>query len=256
MIAIRPAAARGYADHGWLVARHSFSFADYYDPAEMGWGVLRVINEDQVAPAQGFPMHGHRDMEIVTWLLAGELAHKDSLGNGGTLVPGEVQVMSAGRGILHSEFNASPSSTCHLLQIWIEPAQRGGQSRYAQQAIAAERWQQGFVPIASGDGREGSLTIGQDAVVSVARLAAGQTLALPAVAGRKGYLQIARGALTLHSARPPQNSDENSGQISDQMENFSNYTVQQGDGVKIDDETKLSLTAQEASEVVFFDLPF
>ncbi len=136
MITFRPSAERGYADHGWLKAKHSFSFADYYDPAEMGWGALPVINEDRVAPGQGFGTHGHRDMEIVTYILSGALEHKDSLGSGGIIKRGEVQRMSAGKGVMHSEFNPSQSEETHLLQIWIEPAQRGTAASYEQQALA------------------------------------------------------------------------------------------------------------------------
>ncbi len=138
MILIRPSEERGHADHGWLRAKHSFSFADYYDPDEMGWGALRVINEDRVAPDTGFGRHGHRDMEIVTYILSGALEHKDSLGNGGVIRRGEVQRMSAGKGILHSEFNPSADEETHLLQIWIEPAVKGTPASYEQQALPIE----------------------------------------------------------------------------------------------------------------------
>ena len=161
MIQLRPSAERGYADHGWLRARHSFSFADYYDPAEMGWGALRVINEDRVAPGAGFGRHGHRDMEIVTYILSGALEHKDSLGSGGVIRRGEVQRMTAGKGILHSEFNPSADEETHLLQIWIEPAQRGTPASYEQQArsLAARRlagWRRG-----QHDDRSGCAPVGQ-----------------------------------------------------------------------------------------------
>ena len=155
MISPRLSAERGYADHGWLQARHSFSFAEYQDPDHMGWGVLRVINEDRVAPGGGFGMHGHRDMEIVTYILDGTLEHKDSLGNGGVIRRGEVQRMSAGKGILHSEFNPSPDEPTHLLQIWIEPAERGTRASYEQQPLAEAELRGGWRLVASPDGADG-----------------------------------------------------------------------------------------------------
>lgn len=163
MIIVRPSEQRGHADHGWLRAKHSFSFAEYYDPAEMGWGVLRVINEDRVAPGMGFGTHGHRDMEIVTYILSGALEHKDSLGNGGVIRRGEVQRMSAGKGIMHSEFNPLPDQETHLLQIWIEPAQRGTPASYEQQELALDAMRGRWRLVASPDGADGSTTIGQDA---------------------------------------------------------------------------------------------
>lgn len=232
MMILRPSAERGYAHHGWLEARHSFSFADYHDPAEMGWGVLRVINEDRVAPGSGFPTHGHRDMEIVTWVLAGQLEHKDSLGNGGVLGPGEPQAMSAGRGILHSEFNPSADTECHLLQIWIQPARKGDPCRYAQQAMDPLALSQRLLPVASPDGREGSLVIGQDALVYATRMVAGEGRALPSLAGRLGYLQVARGQVQLNG-----------------------QTLGQGDGMKIADEAVLQVMAETNAEILFFDLP-
>lgn len=232
MLISRPSAARGHAHHGWLEARHSFSFAEYYDPEEMGWGVLRVINEDRVAPDSGFPTHGHRDMEIVTWVLSGQLEHKDSLGNGGVLGPGEPQAMSAGRGILHSEFNPSPDTECHLLQIWIQPARRGDPCRYAQQALDPVALSQRLVAVASPDGRDGSLVIGQDAVVYATRLVAGESRDLPSLAGRLGYLQVAKGSVSLNG-----------------------QPMAQGDGMKIADEAALQVRADSDAEIVFFDLP-
>ena len=162
MIIPRLSAERGYADHGWLKALHSFSFAEYYDPKEMGWGALRVINEDRIVPGAGFGKHGHRDMEIVTYILDGALEHKDSLGNGGIIRRGEVQRMSAGKGILHSEFNPSVNEGTHLLQIWIEPAQLGRPASYEQQALPEAELRGRWRLVASPDGAQGSTTIGQD----------------------------------------------------------------------------------------------
>jgi redox-sensitive bicupin YhaK (pirin superfamily) len=232
MLSRRPADQRGYADHGWLQARHSFSFADYYDPAEMGWGALRVINEDRVAPGTGFGMHGHRDMEIVTYILAGALEHRDSLGNGGVIRRGEVQRMSAGKGILHSEFNPSAETTTHLLQIWIQPARRGTPASYEQQPIAIEQQPGAWRLVASPDGAAGSTTIGQDARLWAALLPAGATLAYELAAGRAAYLHVVRGTPTLNG-----------------------LALTAGDGVKIADETHLALQADEEAEVLLFDLP-
>ncbi|HJW03309.1 MAG TPA: pirin family protein [Azospira sp.] len=230
MLQLRPAAARGHADHGWLVARHSFSFADYYDPAEMGWGALRVINEDRIRPGTGFGTHGHRDMEIVTYLLAGSLEHKDSLGHGGIIRPGEVQRMTAGKGIRHSEANPSASEETHLLQIWIEPAARGTAPGYEQKALPAAG--RGLTLVASPDGAEGSLTIGQDARLHVLRLAPGDTLDFPLAPGRLGYLHLVRGSLAVNG-----------------------LALAGGDGAKIKDEALLRFAAEEASECLIFDLP-
>jgi hypothetical protein len=232
MIIPRRSADRGFADHGWLQARHSFSFADYQDPAEMGWGVLRVINEDRVAPGAGFGMHGHRDMEIVTWILDGALEHKDSLGNGGVIRRGEVQRMSAGKGILHSEFNPSPDVATHLLQIWIAPAERGTRASYEQQALPEDELRSGWRLVASPDGAAGSTTIGQDARLLATLLAPGQTLGYALAPGRLAYTHLVRGRLALN------------GQI---------YVT--GDAAKIADETRLEFTADEESEILLFDLP-
>jgi hypothetical protein len=232
MIIPRRSADRGFADHGWLQARHSFSFADYQDPAEMGWGVLRVINEDRVAPGAGFGMHGHRDMEIVTWILDGVLEHKDSLGNGGVIRRGEVQRMSAGKGILHSEFNPSPDVATHLLQIWIAPAERGTRASYEQQALPEDELRSGWRLVASPDGAAGSTTIGQDARLWATLLAPGQTLGYALAPGRLAYAHLVRGRLALN------------GQI---------YVT--GDAAKIADETRLEFTADEESEILLFDLP-
>ncbi len=232
MLTLRPAAARGQADHGWLQARYSFSFADYVDREHMGFGVLRVINEDRIAPDSGFGLHGHRDMEIVTWLIEGALAHRDSLGNGSTLRRGEVQRMSAGHGIRHSEFNPAPDAATHLLQIWIEPAVLGGKPSYEQIRVPVDEQPGRWWLIASPDGVEGSTTLGQDARLSVARLLPGAALPASLAPGRLGYLQVVRGQLAL---------------------NGQNLVA--GDGVGIQDETQLQLLAVDDCEVLFFDLP-
>jgi redox-sensitive bicupin YhaK (pirin superfamily) len=232
MIIQRRSADRGFADHGWLQARHSFSFAEYHDPAEMGWGVLRVINEDRVAPGAGFGMHGHRDMEIVTWILDGTLEHKDSLGNGGVIRRGEVQRMSAGKGILHSEFNPSPDDSTHLLQIWIEPAQRGGRASYEQQPLPESELRGGWRLVASPDGADGSTTIGQDARLWATLLMPGETLTYGLLPGRLAYAHVVRGRLALNGE-----------------------TYATGDAAKVADETRLEFAADEASEILLFDLP-
>lgn len=232
MLTLRPASERGHADHGWLQACHSFSFADYHDPAHMGWSVLRVINEDRVAPGSGFGMHGHRDMEIVTWVLSGTLEHKDSLGNGGLIRPGEVQRMSAGKGILHSEFNPSPDEPTHLLQIWLLPAERGTRPSWEQITLPEGALDGRLQPIATPDGAGGSTRIGQDAAIHAARLAAGQTLALPIDPARNGWLQVARGELRVN--------EQNLGA---------------GDGLGVSGEALLNITASAAAEFLWFDLP-
>lgn len=232
MIVLRSAAQRGQTRLGWLDSRHTFSFADYHDPAQMGWGPLRVINDDRVAPGAGFPTHGHRDMEILTWVLEGALEHKDSLGTGSVIRPGDIQRMSAGRGIRHSEFNASTSEPVHFLQIWIETATRGIEPGYAQTAIPEERLAGKLALIASADGREGSIDLHQDVRVYAARLSPGQQVELSLPAGRRAYLHLARGALSLNG-----------------------LSLQDGDGAKIADERDLKISAQADSELLLFDLP-
>ena len=232
MITLRPSAARGYADHGWLKARHSFSFAEYYDPVEMGWGALRVINEDRVSAGQGFGTHGHRDMEIVTYILSGALQHKDSLGNGDVIRRGEVQRMSAGKGIMHSEFNPLPDQETHLLQIWIEPAQRGGSASYEQQPLAVDDMRGHWHLVASPDGAEGSTTIGQDARLWASVLAVGEQLDFALAADRLAYVHLVRGSLKLNG-----------------------QSMAGGDGAKIASETNLQFVAGEEAEILLFDLP-
>ena len=232
MIIPRHAHERGYADHGWLIARHSFSFGDYYDPDEMGWGVLRVINEDRIAPGAGFGMHGHRDMEIVTYILSGALAHKDSLGNGGVIRRGEVQRMSAGKGILHSEFNPQADESTHLLQIWLQPAERGGPASYEQQAMPLAAMATGWQLVASPDGAEGSTTIAQDARLLATTLQPGERRAYVLNKPRLAYVHVVSGLLRLKG------------------QNLST-----GDGAKIADEALLEFVADEAAEILLFDLP-
>jgi redox-sensitive bicupin YhaK (pirin superfamily) len=232
MIQLRPSAERGYADHGWLRAKHSFSFADYYDPAEMGWGALRVINEDRVAPGQGFGTHGHRDMEIVTYILSGALEHKDSLGHGGVIRRGEVQRMSAGKGIRHSEFNPLADQETHLLQIWIEPAQLGTPASYEQQALPVEAMRGRWRLVASPDGADGSTTIGQDARLWASLLVPGEQIEYRLSAGRLAYVQVISGQLSVNG-----------------------QPLAAGDGAKIADETLLEFLAGEEAEILLFDLP-
>ncbi len=232
MIRVRPSDQRGHADHGWLRAKHSFSFADYYDPAEMGWGVLRVINEDRIAPGMGFGMHGHRDMEIVTYILSGSLEHKDSLGNGGVIRRGEVQRMTAGKGILHSEFNPSPDEETHLLQIWIEPAQRGTPASYEQQFLPLAEMRGRWCLVASPDGAGGSTTIGQDAWLWASQLVAGQSLDYALQPGRLAYVQVVSGCLAVNGV-----------------------ALSAGDGARIAEESNLHFAATEAAEILLFDLP-
>lgn len=194
---IRRAAERGHANHGWLDSHHTFSFAGYYDPRQMGFGHLRVINEDRVAPGRGFGAHPHRDMEIISYVIDGGLAHRDSMGSGAVLRPGEVQVMSAGTGVVHAEFNASQTEPVHFLQIWILPARRGAAPRYDQKAFDwAERTDR-FRPIVSGDGRDGSLVIGQDAVIESALLKPGAQITRTLGPGRMAWIHVATGAIEL-----------------------------------------------------------
>ncbi len=231
MIEVRKSESRGHARHGWLDSWHSFSFADYYDPARMGFGALRVINEDRIAPGAGFPTHGHQDMEIVTWMLAGTLEHKDSLGSGGLIRPGEVQRMSAGTGIRHSEFNASAQEEAHLLQIWLLPQEKSLAPGYEQKRIAAEEMQGRFRVIASPDGRDASVTLHQDASIYATRLSAGESAELSLAPQRRAYLQVARGAVELKG-----------------------YPLQQGDAALLQHEEQVAIRALQDAEVLLFDL--
>ncbi|MBI1215917.1 MAG: hypothetical protein GC185_08885 [Alphaproteobacteria bacterium] len=230
---IRHKNKRGETKTDWLDSRHSFSFADYRDPAHMGFGPLRVINEDFVAPDAGFGMHGHANMEIITYILSGRLQHKDSLGNGSVIEPGDVQLMSAGSGIRHSEFNPSPDETVHLLQIWIMPDRDGTPPGYQQTRFAPEELQNRLRLVASPDAAEGSLKILQDARVYVSRMDAGAALSLPMTADRKYWVQVARGG------------------ISSSGENLS-----AGDAIGFENVAEgARLKAAQAAEIVVFDLP-
>lgn len=232
MIQIRKADERGHAEHGWLESWHSFSFAEYHDPAHMGFSVLCVINEDIVAPGTGFGMHPHRDMEIVTYVLSGALQHKDSLGTGAVISAGEVQRMSAGTGIRHSEFNASETVPVHLLQIWILPERAGITPGYEQKLIPDEEKRGRWKAIATRDGRDGSLTIHQDAALYAAILEDGERIQFRPEPGRVQYLQVARGELSMN------------GEV-----------LSAGDAVAVTDEKELVLAAWGGGEVLLFDLP-
>jgi redox-sensitive bicupin YhaK (pirin superfamily) len=233
MITLRPAAERGHAQHGWLDSQHSFSFADYYDPAHMGFRGLRVINEDRVAPNAGFGQHAHRDMEILSYVLEGALKHGDSLGNGSVIRPGDVQRMSAGSGVRHSEHNASASEPVHFLQFWLLPARLGIAPGYEQKNFPEDARRGQLRLVASPDGRDGSVTIHSDANVYASLLAAGQEARLALAPGRHAWVQVARGELRVQ------------GQV-----------LRAGDGAAIDDERELHLEGQhtEAAEVLVFDL--
>ena len=231
MITIRPADERGVADFGWLQSRHSFSFGQYYDPRHMGFGPLRVINDDRVAAGAGFGMHPHRDMEIITVVLEGALEHQDSLGNGSVMRPGDVQRMSAGTGIRHSEFNPSADAPVHFLQIWIEPAIRGTAPAYAQAHFNAAERRGRLRLVASGDGRAGSLSLQQDADLLVSRLAAGQRVVHRPAVGRRLWLQVAEGALRLNDT-----------------------SLRQGDGAAIEDEGELVIEGVDDAHFLLFDM--
>lgn len=233
MLTIRQKDGRGFTETNWLESKHSFSFGHYYDPKHMGFGPLRVINEDWVAPGTGFDMHGHRNMEIITYVLSGHLEHKDSTGGGGVIRPGEVQMMSAGKGILHSEFNPSDTEEVHLLQIWIMPDEVNTPPGYQQKPFAVKELQNSFRLIASKTGDEGSLPIRQDAKVYAARLDHGKTLAFNADPARLYWLQVARGGIMLKDT-----------------------PFDAGDGIALEKEAgAVTLTASSDAEVLLFDLP-
>jgi redox-sensitive bicupin YhaK (pirin superfamily) len=232
MIEIRRSSERGMADHGWLRSYHSFSFADYRDPRHMGFGPLRVINEDRVQPGRGFGEHGHRDMEIVSYVLEGALAHRDSLGNGSVLRPGDVQRMTAGTGVTHSEYNASDREPVHFLQVWIEPRSRGLAPGYEEARVDAASKRARHALIASGDGREGSVTLHQDASIHAALLDGDDAVELALAPGRRAYVHMARG--TAHVNGEP---------------------LQAGDALKISGEERVWIDRARSAEVLVFDLP-
>ena len=232
MIALRKANERGHANHGWLDSYFSFSFAEYHDPQHMGFGSLRVINEDVVRPGAGFGTHGHRDMEIITYILAGALEHKDSMGNGSVIRPGDVQRMSAGRGVQHSEFNASPSELVHLLQIWIQPNVMGIPPSYEEQHFDVASRRGKLRLIASADGRDGSVTIHQDAAVYAALLDGAERASHALAPGRKAYVHVARGKVTVNG-----------------------NALGAGDALKASGESALVLERGDNAEILLFDLP-
>jgi len=231
MLTIRHAEERGHAQHGWLDSHHTFSFADYYDPAHMGFGALRVINEDRVIPGRGFGTHPHRDMEIVSYVLGGALAHKDSMGTGSTIKPGDVQRMSAGTGVLHSEYNASQSSPVHFLQIWLLPEHRGIQPSYEQKNFPEEEKRGKLRLIAAPDGREGSVTIHTDAAVYAGLFDKGEHAEVELATGRRSWVQVARGQVIVNGQQ-----------------------LSAGDGVALAQESKISVEGVDKGEVLVFDL--
>ena len=231
MIKVRPAHERGHAQHGWLDSHHTFSFADYYDPANMGFRQLRVINEDRVAPGQGFGKHPHRDMEIVSYVLDGALQHADSMGTGSVIRPGDVQRMSAGTGVAHSEYNASRSEPVHFLQIWLLPSERGIAPGYEQRHFSDADKQGRLRVVASSDGRDESVTIHTDATIFAGRFAKGEAAAHPLAEGRHAWVQVVRGKLTVNG-----------------------QTLGAGDGAALSNEREVQLAGVDDAEVLLFDL--
>jgi len=231
MITVRKSDDRGLADHGWLRSFHTFSFADYRDPKHMGFGPLRVINEDRVQPGTGFGTHGHRDMEIISYVLDGALEHKDNMGNGSVIRPGDVQRMSAGRGVMHSEFNPSDRNPVHFLQIWIEPNVRGIDPSYEERRFDAGAKRGKVALIASPDGRDGSVTIHQDALLYAALLDGAERATHPLAAGRRAYVHVARGSVTVNG-----------------------QSLEAGDALKATETADIVLEGGNQAEVLLFDL--
>jgi quercetin 2,3-dioxygenase len=231
MIALRKSAERGFADHGWLKSFHTFSFAGYYDPRNMGFGSLRVINEDRVAPGEGFGKHPHRDMEIISYVLDGELEHKDSMGTGSVIRPGDVQRMSAGTGVFHSEYNPSAKNSVHFLQIWIEPDDLGIKPSYEQKFFGPDEKRGKLRLLASPDGREGSVTIHQDAQLYAALVDGDERLTHRLAKDRKAYVHVARGGVTVNG-----------------------QPLGPGDALKADGESEVVIEKGDQAEVLLFDL--
>lgn len=232
MIEVRKSEDRGHANHGWLDSYHTFSFADYYDPTQVGFGPLRVINEDRIDPGTGFGTHGHRDMEIITYVLEGELGHKDSMGNGSVIRPGNVQRMSAGTGVRHSEFNHSTTQKTHLLQIWIEPNATGVEPGYEEKNFDMAQKRGRLCLVASRDGRDGSVTIHQDAKLYVGLFDGAEQARIPIPEGRRAYLHVARGGISVNG-----------------------MMLQPGDALKFLEETEIELSQGRQAEILLFDLP-
>ena len=231
MLTLRRSEDRGLADHGWLLSRHSFSFAGYHDPAHMGWGNLLVINEDRIAPGSGFGTHGHRDMEIISYVLSGALAHKDSMGNGTAILPGEVQRMSAGTGVRHSEFNHAADATTHFLQIWIEPRQVGLAPGYEQKSFPETEKRGRLRRVAAPDGADGAVTLHADATLYAGLFDGDESARLALDPARKAYVYLVRGALTVNG-----------------------QPLQAGDALLLANEPVLSLAHGADAEVLVFDL--
>jgi len=232
MIEIRRGEERGYADHGWLKSFHSFSFANYYDPRHMGFGPLRVINEDRVAGGTGFGKHPHRDMEIISYVLSGGLEHKDSMGTGSVIRPGDVQCMSAGSGVLHSEYNHSKDDLVHFLQIWIEPDREGVKPEYQQKVFPDDAKRGKWCVIASPDARNGSVRIHQNALIFSALVDGAERLDYELTPGRKGYIHVALGDVTVNG-----------------------QALHSGDAMKISNESKVVIADGKDAEILLFDLP-
>ena len=231
MIRVRKSNERGLGDHGWLRSRHTFSFGQYYDPQQMGFRSLRVMNEDHVAPGKGFGTHPHDNMEIISYVLDGELAHRDSMGNGSTLTPGRFQRMSAGSGVTHSEFNPSPENSAHFYQIWITPNVKNVTPSYEELDVPREEKRNRLRLVASPDGRDESLTIHQDAAIYLGDLEAGKEASLPLDAGRHAWVQVLRGAATVNGEK-----------------------LTAGDAAAVSEESAVAIRADEAAEVMVFDL--
>ena len=231
MITLRPSGQRGHANHGWLDSYHSFSFADYYDAENMGYGPLRVINEDRVQPGMGFGTHGHRDMEIISYVLEGQLSHQDNMGNGSMIAPGDVQRMSAGNGVLHSEFNPSKTDGVHFLQIWIEPSARGISASYEQNRVDADAKRGKLALIAGPAGSGAAVTIHQDARVYATLLDGGESVTHAMAPGRRAYVHVARGSIVVNGV-----------------------ALAAGDAAKIEAEAQISLRDGADAEVLVFEL--